>query len=187
MSKKKKYTESRMSQEIQKILSFEYAKCIGEKITKTIREAMIREGKDHGTRPTLGLAPCPGEPGFYIINKKEQVIITDIFINFIKLGSVKDLALYCKVAGYTMKPKAVKGNVEKINIAKKHAQAFTQKSLHELLTSTKIRGTGKFTDSLNQFPEKQDANGWVTWKYRHGNIVPTNLIKKVDAILAKNK
>jgi DNA invertase Pin-like site-specific DNA recombinase len=99
---------SRLGFNIKNMLSEEYSLDLEEKITKKQREARINNGKDTSTFPALGLDPHPAKRGMYLINKKEQEVVTDIFKKFIELGSIKGLADYCRERGYKTKVRITK-------------------------------------------------------------------------------
>lgn len=58
-----------------------------------------------------------------------------------------------------------------------------------LLTNPKYRGYNQFYDSYNQYSERQDSRGFVTWEYYHhrihGDLINPDLLKAVDILAAK--
>jgi hypothetical protein len=61
--------------------------------------------------------------------------------------------------------------------------SITARRLYDLLKSEKIRGGGKRKDKWNQFPDRQDENGFVEFKYGHPPVVPPELATQVDEAL----
>ena len=53
----------------------------------------------------------------------------------------------------------------------------------------KIRGKNAFFDNWNQFPEKQDKDGWVHWEYKHfqdhGPLFSEDFLQEIDRGLEK--
>ena len=68
-------------------------------------------------------------------------------------------------------------------------KSFDWKSLLTLLGSPRIRGWNVFYDNWNQFPEKQDADGYVRWEYKHhrdhGPLFSEELFREIDRGLEK--
>ena len=60
-----------------------------------------------------------------------------------------------------------------------------------LLGNPKLRGKNAFFDNWNQFPERQDENGWVRWEYKHyrdhGPLFSEEFFQAIDRGLEKTK
>lgn len=181
---------SRLGFNIKNLLAEEYSLDLEEKITKKQREAKINNGKDIATVPVLGLNPHPLKRGMYVINKKEQDIVIDIFKKFIELKRLIDLASYCKERGYVTKVRMTKEKVDKEgNITppqKVGGDNFDSESLRNLITNPKLRGFAYFKDTWNQFPKLQDAEGMVKWEFPHGAVVPEALFEEAQKVLEIN-
>ena len=67
--------------------------------------------------------------------------------------------------------------------------SYNWASLLSLLGSPKIRGKNAFFDDWNQFPEKQDKDGWVHWEYKHyrenGPLFSGEFLQEIDKGLKK--
>lgn len=61
---------------------------------------------------------------------------------------------------------------------------FTTASLKGLLENPKYRGSAKFKDTWNQFPQLQDDDGMVRWEYAHGVIIDEATAADVNAVIA---
>ncbi len=182
---------SRLGFNIKNLLAEEYSLDLEEKITKKQREARINNGKDTSTVPVLGLDPHPSKRGMYVINKKEQTILIDIFKKFISCGEVIEVSKYCIEKGYRSKDRMMKEKVDKIgNIIPPRpigGELLSPKLLRPLLSHPKIRGYSYFQDTWNQFSKLRDETGMVRWEYPHGPVIPTELFEEAQAILEKNK
>ena len=181
---------SRLGFNIKNMLAEEYSLELEEKITKKQREARINNGKDTSTFPALGLDPHPSKRGMYLINKKEQEIVIDIFKKFIELGSIKGLSEYCHERGYKTKVRMTKEKADKegniIPPKKVGGDPLTSTHLRQLLINAKIRGYSFFKDTWNQFPKLRNNNGMVRWEYPHGPVIPLELFEEAEKILEKN-
>jgi len=181
---------SRLGFNIKNLLAEEYSLDLEEKITKKQREARINNGKDTFTCPILGLDPHPSKRGMYVINKKEQETLIDIFKKFIECGSIKETSKYCIKKGYVNKSRMTKEKVDKLgNIIPPRqigGEPLSPKRLRYLLSHPKIRGFAFFQDTWNQFKKEQDENGMVRWDYAHGSVVPLELFDEVQRVLEKN-
>ncbi|HEY8269955.1 MAG TPA: recombinase family protein [Pseudobdellovibrionaceae bacterium] len=181
---------SRLGFNIKNLLAEEYSLDLEEKITKKQREARINNGKDTSTVAVLGLDPHPAKRGMYVINKKEQEIVLDIFKKFIEVGSLKSVAEYCKERHYVTKSRMTKEKSDKegniIPPQKVGGDPIDSAYLRNIFTNPKIRGFAYFKDSWNQFPKMQDTEGMVRWEYPHGSVVPLDIFDEAQAVLEKN-
>jgi DNA invertase Pin-like site-specific DNA recombinase len=181
---------SRLGFNIKNLLAEEYSLDLEEKITKKQREAKINNGKDVATVPVLGLNPHPLKRGMYVINKKEQEIVVDVFKKFIELKRLIDLASYCKDRGYVTKVRMTKEKVDKegniIPPQKIGGDYFDSESLRNLITNPKLRGFAYFKDTWNQFPKMQNTEGMVKWEFPHGPVVPLELFEEAQNVLEIN-
>lgn len=180
---------SRTSVFIESWIAEEYSLDLVEKITKKGREARVNNGKDNNSLPILGLDEHPTEACFYIINKEEQKIVTDIFRHFCACGDLQQTVNYCEKKGYRTKQRYTRPKVEegkKVPAKLVGGMPFDRKSLRALLVNRKIAGFGYFKDDWNQFPQLQDENGMVMWKFRHGPVVSPNLFETAQEILRHN-
>ncbi len=166
-----------------------------EKISKKQREAMFNNGKDTSCKPILGLDRHPTKSCFYKINKIEQEQAILIFKKFLELGSLKATVSFCKQRGFKTKVIVVREKINKEGeIIPEHTRGgedFDTRTLRSFLSSDKLRGISVFTDTYNQFPSKQDENGYVKWEYGHytesGPVIPIELWEAAQARLDKNK
>jgi DNA invertase Pin-like site-specific DNA recombinase len=182
---------SRLGFNIKNLLAEEYSLDLEEKITKKQREARVNNGKDTSTCAVLGLDPHPSKRGMYVINKKEQTILTDIFKKFVECGSVKETSKYCIQKGYRNKVRMTKEKVDKegtiIPPREVGGEPLVPKRVRYLLTCQKIRGYGFFQDTWNQFKKEQDEKGFVRWNYPHGSVIPPELFEEAQRVLEKNQ
>ena len=183
----------RMAWKFRNIEAGEYSEGVSENVTRKQRSAMVFNGKDASPCPVLGLDYHERYVGFYKINRDELGIFEDIAKKFIELGYSRSGTLrYCNEKGYTTKVwwtrEKIK-NGEKVPPRKMGGKPFDWKSLLNTLGSPKIRGCNAFFDDWNQFPEKQDADGWVRWEYWHrrqyGPLFGEDLFRRIDAGLEK--
>ena len=163
----------------------EYSLDLQEKIPKKQREARVNNGKDTSTVPCLGLDAHPTKTGKYVNNQKEGKQVFDIAQRCIELGGIcKELELYCEKKGYKTKVRWTREKIDKegtrIPPRKMGGQTLTIKRLHCLLTNRKLRGTGRFLDSWNQFPKLQDEMGYVEFKYTHDPVIPPEVFDKIQ-------
>lgn len=180
---------SRTSVFIESWMAEEYSLDLVEKLTKKGREARVNNGKDNNSLAILGIDEHPSEACFYVINKKEQKIVKDIFRHFCACGDLQQTAKYCELKGYKTKERFTRAKVEKGKKIPPKAVGgipFDRKNLRALLVNRKIAGFGYFKDDWNQFPHLQDENGMVRWELRHGPVVPIELFEKAQTILRKN-
>ena len=181
---------SRLGFNIKNLLAEEYSLDLEEKITKKQREARINNGKDSSTFPILGLDPHPAKRGMYIINKKEQDQVLDIFKKFIEVGSLKAIVEYCKENRYVTKIRMTREKSDKegtiIPSQRVGGDPIDSAYLRNILTNPKIRGYSSFKDTWNQFPKMQDSDGVVKWDYPHGAVVPIEIFNEAQIALEKN-
>lgn len=181
---------SRLGFNIKNLLAEEYSLDLEEKITKKLREARINNGKDTSTCPVLGLDPHPTKRGMYVINKKEQEILLDIFKKFLVCGSIKETADYCQSKNYRTKERQTKEKTDKdgniVPSEKIGGELIGSKNIRNILTNPKIRGFAHFKDTWNQFPKLQDEKGMVRWEYPHGPVIPLELFDEAQQMLVKN-
>ena len=161
----------RMAWKFRNIEAGEYSEGVSENVARKHRSAMVFSGKDPTPRPILGLDSHDRFVGFYKINREELKIFEDIAKKFIELGYSREGTIrYCHKKGYKTKvwwTKEKTKNGEKIPPKKKGGRLYSWASLLFLLSNPKIRGKNAFLDNWNQFPEKQDKDGWVHWEYKH--------------------
>lgn len=182
---------SRLGFNIKNLLAEEYSLDLEEKMAKKQRESRFNNGKDVSTLPVLGLDPHPGKRGMYVINKKEQEIVIDIFKKFVECASIVETSKYCINKGYKTKTRKTKEQTDKLgNIIPPKTiggHSFATRQVYYLLTNQKIRGYGFFKDTWNQFDKKRDEKGLVRWNYPHGPVVPPELFEEAQIVLEKSK
>ncbi len=179
---------NRMSFKIKSMFAEEYSLDLKEKIPKKQREARVNNGKDTSTIPILGLDAHPTKTCMYLNNLKEGKQVRDIAQRCLDLGGVcHELERYCEEKEYKTKARWTREKIDKegnrIPPKKVGGEEFTIKNLRYLLTNPKLRGTGRFLDTWNQFPKLQDENGFVDFKYAHNPVIPVELFDKVQVVL----
>lgn len=162
-----------------------------ERVERKQRSAMMNNGKDSSTCPTLGLDAHPTKVCFYQINSVEAGVVIDIATQFIKLGDLSATAAYCAKRGYQTKRRQTLGRVGKDGIRISPRQLggidFDADAVRLLLTNPKLRGFNYFRDDWDQFPDRQNKQGLVRWEYAHGSVIPPDLGLQIDTILDSNK
>ena len=103
----------RLSFNVKNIFAEDYSLELEEKITKKQREAMVNNGKDTSTWPVLGLDAHPTKVGFYVLNKKEQKTVIDIFSKFVELHELYATVQYCNEKKYRTKEYWIKEKIDK--------------------------------------------------------------------------
>ena len=183
----------RMAWKFRNIEAGEYSEEVSENVARKHRSAMVFNGKDASPCPVIGLDLHPRYVGIYTINKNELKIFEDIANKFIELGYNREGTIrYCLEKGYRTKEwwtKEKNKDGERIPPRKMGGLSFDWRSLLNLLGNPKIRGKNSFFDNWNQFPEKQDKEGWVEWEYKHfrnhGPLFGEEFFKKIDQGLQK--
>ncbi len=183
----------RMAWKFRNIEAGEYSEGVSENVARKHRSAMIFNGKDASPCPILGLDLHDRYVGFYVINPEELKIFEDIAKKFIELGYSREGTIrYCQEKGYKTKEWWTKEKVkngEKIPSRKMGGHPFDWRSLLTLLGNPKIRGKNTFFDNWNQFPERQDQDGWVEWEYKHyrdhGPLFSEEFFRQIDQGLEK--
>ena len=170
------------------MLAEDYVLELEEKITKRGREARVNYGKNKSTLPILGLDPHPTKSCIYVRNEEEIKIVKDIFREFVKTKSHTQTLEYCKAKGYKTKARMTRQKVDRegniIPPRRIGGEPFSTASLKGLLENPKYRGSAKFKDTWNQFPQLQDDDGMVKWEYAHGAIIDEETAANVDAVIA---
>ncbi len=182
---------SRLGFNIKNMLAAEYSCELEEKGTKKLRERRINNGKDSSTKPIFALDSHPTKTCIYIINKKEQKQLIDIYEKALSYGGAnKKLKEYCDRKGYLTKRYKTKEKIDKdgnrVPSKKMGGEKFTTQQLAYILKNPKYRGFDYFIDDWNQFPSKQDKEGRVRYDYNHGEVVPLNLFNSVQELLKDN-
>ncbi len=183
----------RMAWKFRNIEAGEYSEGVSENVARKHRSAMVFNGKDPSPCPALGLDYHPRYVGFYVINSEELKIFEDIAKKFIELGYSREGTIrYCREKRYKTKEWWTREKIkdgEKIPSRKMGGRPFDWNSLMLLLGNPRIRGKNAFFDNWNQFPEKQDKEGWVTWEYKHyrehGPFFSEEFFKQIDRGLEK--
>jgi DNA invertase Pin-like site-specific DNA recombinase len=172
----------------------EYSADLSEKVVRKRRIAMVEAGKDGSPSPTIGLNRHPDLAGKYEVDWNELKVAIDIMGKFCEFGGSREGTLkYCKEAGYTTKKwwteRKVDENGRIIKPRMVGGDPFTWSTLMTLLTNPKYRGINRFYDSYNQYPDRQDKQGFVSWEYHHrrehGDIVKLELLNAVDDLAKK--
>lgn len=172
----------------------EYSEDLSEKVLRKQRVAMVEVGKDPSPNLTLGLEKHSELKGRYDLNRKELKIVVDIMERFCELGGSREGTVqYCATKNYRTKAwwteESSDENGRIIKPKLKGGKPFDWSALMAFLTNPKYRGFNRFYDSFNQFPEKQDTEGYVTWEYHHrreyGHIIDPVLLAAVDKLATK--
>ena len=185
----------RLAWKFRNIEAGEYSEGVSENVARKQRSAMVFNGKDASPCPILGLDYHLQYVGIYVPNEDELKIFEDIATKFIQFGYHREKTIrYCNEKRYTTKVWWTKEKIKdgrKIPPHKKGGKKFNWGSLLNLLGNPKIRGKNSFYDNWNQFPEKQDKNGWVEWEYshhkEHGPFFSKEFFNRIDRGLEKNE
>lgn len=153
------------------------------------REAMVIHGKDPSPRASfLGFDLHPKKVGFYQVNQQELSIVIDIMRAFVKFKNYSETIQYCEEKGYRTKVFYLKERVDKegniISRRKLGGESFDQAALRAMFINPRYYGQNRFYDHINQFPKLQDEDGYVTWKYAHGQIIDKSLIDQVKETIS---
>lgn len=179
---------SRMSFALKTLVATEYSLDLKEKIPKKQRSAKVHNGKDSSTTPCLGLDAHPTKACVYVNNLAEGKQVLDIAQKCIDFGGVcYELVVHCERKGYKTKIRWTRERIDKegnrIPQRQVGGEPFDIKRLHQLLTNPKLRGTGRFLDTWNQFPDRQDEDGYVDFKYAHNPVIPPEVFDKARAVI----
>lgn len=155
-----------------------------QRVSSKHREAMTNHGKDPSPRASfLGLDLHPKKVGFYVINQPELQIVVDIMRAFVGFKNYAETVEYCNLKGYKTKEYFSKQRTDKngniISSRKLGGESFDQASLRSMFTNDRYLGSSFFYDKTDQFPELQDENKNVKWRYAHGQIIEQALLDKV--------
>ncbi len=184
-----KQRSDRLGVTLENVVAEDYRFELQEKVQKKTRAARVNNGKDNSTTPVLGLDPHPTQAGFYVINKEEQKMVTEIFSLFARTSSYDAVVKYCQEKGYRSKTRMTKEKIDKEGnrVAPRMigGKPITPTIYYDLFKNKKIRGIGRFKDDWEQYPDKQDVNGIVHYKFRHDPVVPPELTVQVDAVLER--
>lgn len=159
----------RISFAIKSFVEEDFAYELSKRIRGAIHKKNVSSGRDSSTFLVLGLNKDPSCPGSYIPNRQELIAVESIYEFFAKTGNLKKTLAHCKVRGYRYKDRSGKF----VN--------FNSKRLLALLKNQKLRGWNKFKDEDDEFPNLQDQNKEVRWNYKHGQLLPSELISAVDS------
>lgn len=172
----------------------EYSADLSEKVLRKQRIAMVEAGKDSSPSPILGLNKHPELAGKYEVDENELKIVVDIMEKFCELGGSREGTLkYCREKEYVSKKwwteKKVDENGRIIKPRLVGGQPFKWSNLMGLLTNPKYRGFNEYYDSYNQYSDRQDKRGFVSWEYHHhrvhGDILKPDLLKNVEELAKK--
>ena len=169
LSESKLDRSQRISFAIKSFVEEDFAYELSKRIRGAIHKKNVTSGRDSSTFLVLGLNKDPSSPGSYIPNRQELIAVESIYEFFAKTGNLKKTLAHCKVRGYRYKDRSGKY----VN--------FNSKRLLALLKNQKLRGWNKFKDEDDEFPNLQDQNKEVRWNYKHGQLLPSELISAVDS------
>jgi hypothetical protein len=146
---------------------------------KTRVEKLMNEGRDYSTQPILGLDAIVGQSGFYEVNERELVVVSDIFFRFIAFeGNLDRLLAYCRRRHYLTKSQTYSGFTKKSG-----GKKFTRSYLWKLLTNTKLFGYCMVTDHDDVFPDHQWEGKLLKFPLAHGCVIDRDLARNVRAVL----
>ncbi len=155
------------------------------------RRARVNNGKDHFTVPVYGIDPHATKVGFYTINEKEAADLNLLGWHLIKTRDAVATAKYGNELGIRTKVRWIKEQIDRDGIRipprKVGGELLTGKRVMKMLTSPKVWGKHRFMDNLNQYPEKQDLEGYVEFEYPHGPVLELALIEELKKLQAENK
>lgn len=168
-----------------------YSTNLSKNVRTQGRRARVNNGKDSSTAPVFGLDAHPTLTCQYVINVAEAALLNKLGWYLVKTRDFKAAAKYGNELGITTKVRWTKEGVnkygERLPSKKVGGQPLNAKRVSRLFSSPKIRGEGKFLDDLNQFPEKQDADGYVDFKYSHECVLDPMLVIELDKLSYENK
>lgn len=155
------------------------------------RRARVNNGKDSNTAPVFGIDAHQTFSCQYAINEREASLLNMLGWHLIKTRDAVATAKYGNELGIRTKRRWTKERIDKhgVRIAPREVggEVLTAKRVIRMLTSPKVLGKGRFKDDLNQFPEKQDSEGFVEFDYAHGPVLEPKLITALKELLDENK
>ncbi len=155
------------------------------------RRARVNNGKDSNTAPAFGTDAHPNFSCQYVINKKEALQLNELGWHLVKTRDAVATAKYGNELGIRTKKRWTKERIDKYGVRipprEVGGELLTGKRVLRMLTSPKVLGKGKFKDDLNQFPEKQDSEGFIEFDYAHGPVLEPKLIIALKEVLDDNK
>ncbi len=164
-------------------------------LSKTVRtqgrRSRINNGKDSSTCPVFGLDAHGTLTCMYVRNEKEIEDLHKLGWHLIDSQDAVATAAYGNELGIRTKERWTKEKIDKdgrrIPPRKVGGELLTGRKLISMFTSPKIKGKGRFRDDLNQYPEKQDSDGYVEFDYAHGSIIEPKLQAELDKFFNENK
>lgn len=155
------------------------------------RRARVNNGKDHFTVPVYGIDPHGTKVGFYTINVEEATNLNLLGWYLVKTGDAVATAKYGNELGIRTKIRWIKEQINKDGVRipprKVGGELLTGKRVMKMLTSPKVWGFHRFKDNLNQYPDKQDDEGFVEFSYPHGPVLESALIEELKKLKEANK
>ena len=155
------------------------------------RRARVNNGKDTNTTTVFGIDAHPTLVCQYVINTKETEQLNMLGWHLIKTRDAVATARYGNELGIRTKVRWIKEQINKDGVRipprKVGGELLTGKKLMKMLTSPKVWGHHHFKDDLNQFPEKQNSDGYVRFDYAHGPVLELELIEELKKLQKENK